>query len=263
MATHSDLARHTSKRLTHTQENTFYSKRTHSTVREHTSKRCLWLFFIRRWLLRTCFIFLIVFYFYFYSYFYFIFPAKRRGFSQMKTPPPWPFRLTHSLYTCSKYSTHSLYTCSKYAAPVTFQVDDAGVMRTHAYYRMCSLTTECVLLLWNDLLRMCFLTTECVLLLWNVFSYSWMPCQVDDADVIYVYDDVTYVYDDVTNVFSYSWMPCQVDDAGAMNSLGTFLQVSVVGLFWSYSRFLLTVRKVCFVTVVGLFWYGSRSLLVR
>ena len=66
-------------------------------------------------------------------------------------------------------------------------------MRTACYVlvtidRMCSLTTECVLLLWNvfsyyiglacvlgehlaAFYRMCSLTIECVLLLWNVFSY--------------------------------------------------------------------------------------------
>ena len=36
-----------------------------------------------------------------------------------------------------------------------------------SYYRMCSLTIECVLFLWNVLsyYRMCSLTIECVLLL--------------------------------------------------------------------------------------------------
>ena len=41
---------------------------------------------------------------------------------------------------------------------------------------MCSLTMECVLLLWNvsSYYGMCPLTMECVLLLWNVFSYYGM-----------------------------------------------------------------------------------------
>ena len=64
-------------------------------------------------------------------------------------------------------------------------VVDFGVESGTQYYRMCSLTTECVLLLqnvfsyykrvWRSVLqkyyRMCSLTTECVLLLQNVFSY--------------------------------------------------------------------------------------------
>jgi len=43
--------------------------------------------------------------------------------------------------------------------------------------RVCSLTTECVLLLQNvfSYYRMCSLTMECVLLLWNVFSYRRPP----------------------------------------------------------------------------------------
>ena len=45
-----------------------------------------------------------------------------------------------------------------------------------SYYRMCSLTTECVLLLQNvfSYYRMCSLTTECVLSLQSVFSYERM-----------------------------------------------------------------------------------------
>ena len=53
-----------------------------------------------------------------------------------------------------------------------------------SYYRMCSLTTECVLLLPAGVQRVVGKTIECVL---NVYD-----------DVTYVYDDVTYVYDDVT-----------------------------------------------------------------
>ena len=145
VATHSDLARHTSKRLTHTQENTFYSKRTHSTVREHTSKRCLWLFFIRRWLLRTCF-FLFFLFFLSFFYFSFIFPAKRRGFSQMKTPPPWPFRLT-MLAPCGRMPTIECVLL---------------LQNVFSYYGMTCL--ECVLLLQNvfSYYGMCSLTTECV-----------------------------------------------------------------------------------------------------
>jgi len=51
--------------------------------------------------------------------------------------------------------------------------------------------------------RRCSLTTECVLLLQNVFSQILGPEQGQDVydDVTYVYDDVTYVYDDVTYVY--------------------------------------------------------------
>jgi hypothetical protein len=75
-----------------------------------------------------------------------------------------------------------------------------ALQNVFSYYRMCSLTTECVLLLQNVLsyyrmcsltkgyglrrphrtqnvlsyYRMCSLTTECVLLLQNVFSYYRM-----------------------------------------------------------------------------------------
>jgi hypothetical protein len=62
-----------------------------------------------------------------------------------------------------------------------------------SYYRMCSLTIECVLLLSNvfSYYRMCSLTVECVLLLSNVFSYYRM-CSLTTKCVLLL-----------SNVFSY------------------------------------------------------------
>ena len=55
-------------------------------------------------------------------------------------------------------------------------LNDQKAMNVFSCYRMCSLTTEYVLLLQNvfSYYRMCSLTIECVLLLQNVFSYYRM-----------------------------------------------------------------------------------------
>ena len=50
---------------------------------------------------------------------------------------------------------------------------------------MCSLTVECVLLLWDvfSYYGMCSLTMGCVLLLWDVFSYSCKKKQITDKSI--------------------------------------------------------------------------------
>jgi hypothetical protein len=61
--------------------------------------------------------------------------------------------------------------CIRVLLHYTRRAGDKDDQRQLPYYRMCSLTTECVLLEVMKMTKGNYLTTECVLLLQNVFFY--------------------------------------------------------------------------------------------